>query len=45
MATDEQIRLKSIVETAVDGIVTIDETGVIESFNPAAERIFGYRAE
>lgn len=37
-------RLRNILETVNDGIITIDETGVIETFNPAAEKIFGYLA-
>ena len=40
---EARARLESILETAVEGIVSIDETGVIEDFNVAAERIFGYR--
>ena len=40
-----QNQLNAIIRHAMDGIVTISETGEIEGFNPAAEEIFGYTQE
>ncbi|MBL4848830.1 MAG: response regulator [Planctomycetes bacterium] len=42
---DANERLKSILNTAVDGIVTIDSGGLIQSANAAAETMFGYTAQ
>jgi len=39
---DNEQRLRAIVGTAVDAIITIDERGIIESANASSERVFGY---
>ena len=40
----QSAHIQGVVDNVVNGIVTIDEHGIIESFNPAAEKIFGYSA-
>jgi two-component system cell cycle sensor histidine kinase/response regulator CckA len=39
---EREAGLRAILESAVDAIVTMDDRGAIQSFNPAAERLFGY---
>jgi PAS domain S-box-containing protein len=42
---DRELRLEAILSHAGEGIITIDESGYVQSFNLAAESIFGYTAE
>jgi PAS domain S-box-containing protein len=41
----DESRLRAVVETAVDGVILIDAHGCIQMFNPACEKLFGYRVD
>ena len=43
--TESKQKIQAIVENAADSIITINEQGIIKSFNSAAEKIFGYSAD
>jgi len=43
-ALEAESRMRSVVDHVVDGIITISDRGIVTTFNPAAERIFGYAA-
>ena len=42
---NSEAKNKAIVDNTVDGFITIDDKGLIETFNNASERIFGYRID
>lgn len=39
---ENAIMLKAIIENAIDGIITINTEGIVQSMNPAATHLFGY---
>jgi two-component system sensor kinase FixL len=42
---ESEIKLKAIFDAAVDGIITINQKGIIEEVNRAACKLFGYSKE
>jgi PAS domain S-box-containing protein len=44
MMSDDTLRLQAVIDTVIDGILTIDEKGIVESVNPAGAKLFGYSA-
>ena len=44
-AQEKELEIKTLVSSVGEGILTINDGGVIESFNAAASRIFGYSAQ
>ncbi|HEX9179169.1 MAG TPA: CHASE domain-containing protein, partial [Burkholderiales bacterium] len=44
-AEQSEAYTRAVIDNVLDAIITADESGIIESFNPAAERIFGYSAD
>src|SRR3954451_14481038 len=44
-SNEDSAVFQALITTAVDGIIVIDAGGHIQIFNPACERLFGYRPE
>ena len=42
---DSEAKLRTVLDTITDGVIAIDEQGIIQLFNPAAEKLFGYQFE
>lgn len=43
LLNDSEDQQRTILQAIADAVITIDESGLITSFNPAAENVFGYR--
>ncbi len=43
--SEKEKYLEAILEHTVDGLITIDENGTVETFNKACESMFGYKAD
>ncbi len=42
---DQESQMRAVVDTAAEGIVVVNEHGAIDTFNAAAEQLFGYAAQ
>ncbi|SFT17957.1 PAS domain-containing sensor histidine kinase [Sphingobacterium wenxiniae] len=45
MSLESARLLEAIIDNAIDGIITIDNRGIVESINPAASTLFGYQPD
>ena len=45
LALEKELEIQAVVGNVGEGIITISDSGMIASFNAAASKIFGYRAE
>jgi PAS domain S-box-containing protein len=41
---EQESQMRAVVETAAEGIIVINTRGLVDTFNPAAEKLFGYLA-
>jgi two-component system sensor kinase FixL len=42
---ERELRLRSLLDTVPDGVIVIDETGVVQSMSASAERLFGHHVD
>ncbi|MFD2285900.1 PAS domain S-box protein [Pedobacter petrophilus] len=42
---ENAVLLKAIIDNAIDGLITIDDRGIVESINPSACKLFDYAPE
>ncbi|MGB5179651.1 MAG: PAS domain S-box protein, partial [Gammaproteobacteria bacterium] len=41
---EQESHMRAVVETAAEGIIVVNRKGLVDTFNPAAEKLFGYLA-
>ncbi len=41
---EQESHMRAVVETAAEGIIVVNKKGMVDTFNPAAEKLFGYLA-